>query len=139
MCPTSEKKRHEIKDNRIRALYGHSTEEKIAKEISRPPDILYHGTANRFLQSILEHGLVSMERQYVHLSCDRQTAVEVGKRRDDKPVILAVHAAAAWRDGVPFYHGNETIWLADRIPAQYIELMDDHSFTLQLQQESERS
>jgi putative RNA 2'-phosphotransferase len=118
----SEKKRHEMADGRIRAVYGHSTEQKIEKEAIRPPDILYHGTAHRFLQRILAQGLIPKERQYVHLSQDKQTAVEVGKRRDDHPVVLRIDALAAWKDGIRFYHGNETIWLADEIPAMYIDV-----------------
>ena len=34
---------------------------------------------------------------------------------------LKVDAGRAWQDGLLFYHGNETIWLADRIPPEYLE------------------
>ena len=47
MIEKSEKKRHEIKDGRIRAFYGDSIPMKIWKEEKTPPDILYHGTARR--------------------------------------------------------------------------------------------
>lgn len=120
MIQTSEKKRHEFAGNRIRALYGHSTEEKIKKDAVQPPDVLYHGTAHKFMQKILGQGLISKDRQYVHLSQDRETAINVGQRRDTDPVILVIDALAAWKDGVKFYHGNETIWLADEVPAKYI-------------------
>lgn len=120
MIQAGEKKRHEINDNRIRALYGHSTDEKIVKEAIKPPNVLFHGTAHVFLQKILEQGLISKERQYVHLSQDHQTAIDVGKRRDAHPVILRIDAAAAWKDGIKFYHGNEMVWLADSIPAKYL-------------------
>ena len=39
-----------------------------------PPDVLYHGTARRFLESINENGLLPQSRQYVHLSQDNETA-----------------------------------------------------------------
>lgn len=71
---TSEKKRFEIKDGKIRAFYGHSMSGKILKEESAPPDVLYHGTARRFLESIMENGLLPQGRQYVHLSQDIETA-----------------------------------------------------------------
>lgn len=122
MIQASEKKRHQLVDDRIRALYGHSTEEKIKKDAVQPPDVLYHGTAHKFLEKILEQGLISKDRQYVHLSQDRETAITVGKRRDDNPAILHIDAVTAWKDGIKFYHGNETIWLADDIPANYITL-----------------
>lgn len=62
MIQLSEKKRYELVGDRIRALYGHSTEEKIKKDAVQPPDVLYHGTAHRFLQKILEQGLISKDR-----------------------------------------------------------------------------
>jgi putative RNA 2'-phosphotransferase len=90
MIQVSEKKRHELAGDRIRALYGHSTKEKIKKDAVQPPDVLYHGTAHKFLQNILELGLIPKDRQYVHLSQDVVTAITVGKRRDADPVILRV-------------------------------------------------
>jgi putative RNA 2'-phosphotransferase len=123
MIRASEKKRHEICDGKIRALYGHSTHGKIAKEPTRPPDILYHGTAPRFVRSIFDIGLVSKNRQYVHLSEDVDTAEAVGKRRDINPVVLIIGAKGAWENGILFYSENDKIWLSDDIPAKYISLL----------------
>lgn len=97
---------------------------KIVKEMKTPPDILYHGTARRFLSSIEEKGLLSQGRQYVHLSQDMETAYNVAKRHDKKPVILKIDAKQAWEDGVKFYYGNEKVWLANKIPSEYI-IKDD--------------
>ena len=55
MIEKSEKKRHELKENKIRALYGHSIPMKIVKEEGVPPKFLYHGTSPRFLNMILEN------------------------------------------------------------------------------------
>ena len=120
---TSEKKRFEIKDGRIRAFYGHSIPMKITKQEMMPPDILYHGTARRFLESIQQNGLLPQRRQYVHMSQDVETAQAVGKRHDPKPCILVINAKQAWEDGIQFYIGNEKVWLADAIPGKYIEQM----------------
>ena len=49
------------------------------------------------------------------------TARNVGSRYDSAPCVLKVDAGWAWQDGLLFYHGNETIWLADRIPPEYLE------------------
>ena len=117
---TSDKKRFEIQDGKIRAFYGHSIPMKILKEEKEPPDLLYHGTARRFLPSIKENGLLPQNRQYVHLSQDMETANTVGKRHDAKPCILLIDAKKAWNEGVKFYLGNEKVWLADIIPAKYI-------------------
>ncbi len=123
MIEKSEKKRHELAGGKIRAFYGHSIPMKILKEEKMPPDVLYHGTARRFLDSINENGLSPQRRQYVHLSQDIDTAENVGKRHDDKPCILIIDAKTAWNDGIKFYFGNEKVWLADRIPSRYIRKM----------------
>ncbi len=120
---TSEKKRHEIVGDKIRALYGHTTPRKIAKEATEPPALLYHGTARRFLNAILQEGLKPMARQYVHLSVDVDTAKRVGSRRDARPVLLAVHAKLAASEGLSFYIGNDKVWLADEVPAKYLNVL----------------
>ncbi|MCX7921401.1 MAG: RNA 2'-phosphotransferase [Clostridia bacterium] len=121
MIAKSEKKRHEISNGKIRALYGHSIPHKIIKEAKEPPEILYHGTARYFVPLIKEKGLIPKGRQYVHLSVDVGTALQVGKRRDEKPVLLKVNAKNAWGEGVNFYLGNDKVWLADQIPSKYID------------------
>lgn len=120
MIENSEKKRHEIINGKIRAFYGHSIPMHIEKEKKMPPDILYHGTARKFLSDIKVQGLLPQGRQYVHLSQDIETAQNVGLRHDNKPCILKIDAKNACKDGIPFYYGNEKVWLADTIPNQYI-------------------
>lgn len=120
---SSDKKRHEIVDGKIRAYYGHTTSQKIAKSEAAPPAVLYHDTAHRFLDSILKEGLKPMARQYVHLSVDVDTAKSVGARRDPEPVILAIDAESAWKDGLRFYIGNDRVWLADKISAKYLRIL----------------
>ena len=117
----SDKKRHEIKAGKIRALYGHSVSMHISKDAIIPPSVLYHGTTHKALDSILNTGLKPMGRQYVHLSVDTDTAVQVGKRRDNIPVILVIDAKKASSDGVTFYKGNDKVILADYIPQNYIK------------------
>ncbi|MCD7729924.1 MAG: RNA 2'-phosphotransferase [Oscillospiraceae bacterium] len=116
----SDKKRFEIKDDRIRALYGHTIPMHISKEIVTPPNILYHGTTYKAANLILDTGLKPMRRQYVHLSVDIDTAERVGRRRDGSPVILKVDAAKASADGIIFYEGNDKVVLADFVPGEYI-------------------
>lgn len=124
---TSEKKRHEISGTRIRAPYGHSCREKVVHEQAVPPSVLYHGTARRFLPSIFDLGLLPMKRQYVHLSADIPTALEVGRRRDARPALLIVDAKRASASGIGFYEGNGSVWLADPIPPKYLALAEDES------------
>lgn len=115
----SDKKRHEIVGDKIRALYGHSVPQNIKKEQGNPPAILYHGTTHKALPQILQSGLKPMQRQYVHLSVDIETATSVGKRRDSNPIILKINADAAQKAGIQFFIGNEKVWLCKEMPKEF--------------------
>lgn len=118
----ADKQRFAIEDGRIRALYGHSFQVTVEHREAQPPAVLYHGTAHRFLPSIMEMGLLPMGRQFVHLSSDVETAEQVGRRRDQKPAILRVDAEQAYEDGITFYIGNDKVWLAETMPPKYLSL-----------------
>ncbi|MEM9218344.1 MAG: RNA 2'-phosphotransferase [Cyanobacteria bacterium P01_F01_bin.150] len=105
---------------RIRANQGHSISVDLALEPQTPPDILFHGTATRFLDSIQAKGLISGSRQHVHLSADKDTAVKVGKRHG-KPVVLTVNAAAMVQQGMIFFRSENGVWLTDHVPVECIE------------------
>ena len=115
------KRRFEVAEGRIRARYGHTLAQPIRYERCTPPAILYHGTSPDSLDSIRRQGLRPMERQYVHLSPDPETAVRVGARHDDRPVVLTVHAAEAHAAGVEFYQADEQVYLARAVPADFLE------------------
>jgi putative RNA 2'-phosphotransferase len=57
---TSDKKRFALSDDgrRIRASQGHSVEVELGYEPATPLDVLFHGTVERFLDSIRAKGLV---------------------------------------------------------------------------------
>ena len=115
------KQRFAVKDGRIRARYGHSIPVVQVYDRADPPAVLYHGTSSLRLKSILREGLKPMGRQKVHLSTDVPTARQVGARHGGQTIILTVDAARAARDGIAFYRGNDSTWLADHVPAQYLE------------------
>ena len=85
LAAPADKQRFEIVDGRIRATYGHSVAVDPAFPVANPPTTLYHGTARRFVPSILSSGLVPGKRQYVHLSETTERARMVGLRRDAAP------------------------------------------------------
>lgn len=122
MIKVSDKERHQMKNGRIRALYGHSVPQKVIKQADIPPPVLYHGTARKFIDKIMADGLQPMARQYVHLSIDVETAESVGKRRDFNPVILTIDAEKAVKEGISFYRGNQDIWLTDFVPPGLIRI-----------------
>ena len=120
MIEASTKRRHEIDDGRIRALYGHSIPGKLKKAPAVPPELLFHGTAPDVVSLIRSSGLVPMGRQYVHLSVDESTAFEVGRCKAQKPTILRIAAVKAHDRGTQFYEGNERVWLADLVPSEFL-------------------
>lgn len=104
----------------IRANQGHSLEVELGYEPVQPPAVLYHGTAERFLSSIMQQGLLKGSRHHVHLSERQETAIEVG-RRYGKPVVLKIACAEMHRDGHLFFRSDNKVWLTPHVPARYIE------------------
>jgi putative RNA 2'-phosphotransferase len=121
MVRENDKRRFELCGGKIRALYGHSLAGRLTREPAIPPALLYHGTDPSVIDAIRTEGLLPVSRQYVHLSTDVPTAQQVGRRKSPHPVVLCIDAARAQRAGIPFYRGNELVWLADRVPPQYIK------------------
>lgn len=85
-----------------------------------PPEILWHGTGAKFVESINRSGLIAKSRLYVHLSRDYETAVNVGSRQG-KPVVYKVHAREMEQDGYVFYQSVNGVWLTKEVPKKYLE------------------
>ena len=119
---TDEKGRYSFNEDKtlIRANQGHSIPVDVELQEKMPPEFLYHGTAERFLESILAQGLKPMSRLYVHLSKDTETAVKVGKRHG-KPVVLKVHSGEMHSAGFKFYLSENGVWLVSCVPVNYLE------------------
>lgn len=99
-----DKQRFAFNDDRtlIRANQGHSVSVDVEPEEMIPPKTLYHGTAEKFVESIDRYGLISKSRLYVHLSETIETATRVGARHG-KPAIYAVNTEMMTADGHKFY------------------------------------
>lgn len=119
----SERKRFEIVDNKIRALYGHSIPVKLEFEEDKAVKVLYHGTTPEAATKILKTGLKSMKRRWVHLSPTIAIAKEVGLRRTKKPVVLEINAEAARKDGTKFYKATDKVYLCKNVARKYIKRM----------------
>lgn len=118
---SNNKKRFEFDETGtlIRARQGHSVEVDLGYAKAEPPEVLYHGTAQRTLELIWRDGLLPMNRHAVHLSADTETAVKVGSRHG-KPAVLAVAAARMHAEGFTFAVTGNGVWLTDAVPAEYL-------------------
>ncbi|WP_299485397.1 RNA 2'-phosphotransferase [Acaryochloris sp. IP29b_bin.137] len=117
----NDKQRFRLSDDGqlIRANQGHSIPVDLDLQALNPPCPLFHGTAKRFLESIMARGLLPSGRQYVHLSTAYETAIAVGKRHGH-PIILEIKAQQMHQDGFLFYRSENGVWLTEYVPANYL-------------------
>lgn len=107
--------------NKIRAQQGHSTNVvSIEYKSDVPPDVLYHGTAQHKIDSILKLGLIKGKRHHVHLTTDFDTALQVGARYGS-PVVIEIDAKRMVDDGFVFFLSENKVWLIEHVQAQYIK------------------
>jgi len=123
---TNDKQRFSLSDDgaRIRARQGHSVDVDLGLEPVEPPEFLYHGTATRFLGSILAEGLRPGSRRHVHLSPDHDTAIRVG-RRHGTPIVLKIRSKKMHEGGAVFLLSENGVWLTDLVPPGFIEFEEE--------------
>lgn len=118
---TDNKQRYSFNEDHtlIRANQGHSVPVDVELSKKIPPDVLYHGTGEKYVSSILNGGLIPKSRLYVHLSADVQTAETVGKRHG-RPVIFMIDTKKMNADGYDFFLSVNGVWLTKTVPARYL-------------------
>ena len=118
---TDDKQRYSFNEDRtkIRANQGHSINVNVELEEIEPPEILWHGTGEKYVESIRETGLIPKSRLYVHLSDKYTTAVQVGKRHGN-PKVFIVKSGQMYTDGYKFYRSKNGVWLTKSVPTEYL-------------------
>jgi len=119
----SDKQRFAISSDglHIRANQGHSMPAiDLGLRPVEPPEFLYHGTAERFVASIMATGICRGTRNYVHLSAAEATAIRVGSRHG-KPVVLRILASAMCPEGHEFFLSANGIWLTEHVPSHFVQ------------------
>lgn len=121
-----DKQRYEFSTDgkKIRAVHGHSVKVDLGYDELKPPETLYHGTAEKYRDSIETTGLEKRSRQYVHLSEGIDQAKEVGKRHG-KLVLYRIDAEKMYQDGFKFYKSSSGVWLTDSVPYEYLKEVDE--------------
>lgn len=119
-----EKQRYSFNEDKtlIRANQGHSIPVDVELEEKEPPEILFHGTGEKYVDSINKSGLIPKSRLYVHLSANKETAIKVGTRHG-KPVIYKVRSKEMYQDGYKFFCSVNGVWLTNAVPVRYIEII----------------
>ena len=111
--------------SKIRANQGHSISVDLQFQAEKPPKILYHGTGEKYVQSIEKSGLIKKNRNHVHLSADIKTALIVGKRHGN-PKIFIVDAEKMNQNGFEFYLSKNGVWLIDSVPSEYLSIIEEN-------------
>jgi putative RNA 2'-phosphotransferase len=114
-----QKKRFELRGDRVRATYGHSFPIDLGMEEAEPPAQLFYGAARDLAQSMLRNGLKPRDRQYVHLSASGEDAEAVARRHDPAPIIIVVDAKSAHEEGIRFYSSGP-LFLVETVPAKFL-------------------
>lgn len=117
---TDPKGRFEVDDDRIRASYGHSVDVDLDATDHPVPDTLYHATAPDAVPAILEEGVKPMDRQRVHLTDDREEALDVGRRHAADPVLLKVDAAGLLDTGRDVTKRGTHVYTTDRVSPEFV-------------------
>lgn len=117
---TDSKGRYEFSNEgrKIRAVQGHSVSVNLGLEEVMFIKLLYHGTTEKAYPHILRNGISKMSRNFVHLSKDKKTAFEVG-RRHGNPVVIVIDAISLIEDGQKIYISKNGVYLTDRIAPRY--------------------
>jgi putative RNA 2'-phosphotransferase len=120
---TDNKQRYSFNEDKtlIRANQGHSVQVDVELEEKHPPKVLWHGTGEKYRESIEKKGLIPKSRLYVHLSADYETAVSVGSRHG-RPVVYRVLTEKMIHDGYKFFVSANGVWLTKEVPVKYLEI-----------------
>ena len=105
-------------ENRIRAL-----DRRWHLDLENPsqalPKALFIGVRRRAHSTVMEKGLRSIEGSCVVLLSDRDMAMRIGRRRDQKPVLLEIMVPSASKAGILFYPFG-SLFLTHQVPARFI-------------------
>ncbi|WGI17541.1 RNA 2'-phosphotransferase [Methanonatronarchaeum sp. AMET-Sl] len=122
LVQTDEKGRYELEDGEIRATYGHTVDVEPDLPITEPPEELYYGSSEEEAGRVLEIGLKPADKVKVHLSEEKESALQVASSSTDNPILIIVRSREAQVNGVDIRKAAEGVWVADEVPPAFIEV-----------------
>lgn len=118
------KGRYEVRDDRIRATYGHTVEIDLDLPTDLIPDQLYFPATTDEAPLLLEVGLKPSDRRKVHLSKTAEDARAAGQVRHPDPVLLEIDARSAQADGIVILRAARTVFLTNEVPPKYLRRIE---------------
>jgi len=128
IAETDAKGRYEVRDERVRATYGHTLEVDLDLPTENIPEHLYFPVTPEEAAIVLEVGLKPSDRKKVHLSKTAADARAAGKVRTPEPVILEVDARKAQAGGIVIMQAGKTVYLVDQVPAELLRRTEPEEF-----------
>ena len=110
----------EIDGKKIRSTKQEFCPVEKERDLAPPPKILFKGVKRKAYPYILKSGLFPGSKEHVVMTRDRDLAIRIARRLDQKPIVLEISAGSAIENGITFYHFGDSLYLADRIPVQFI-------------------
>ena len=120
IAETDAKGRYEVRDDRVRATYGHTLEVDPDLPTENIPDQLYYPVTAEEAGIVLEVGLKPSDRRKVHLSKTAEDARSAGAVRTPDPIVLEVDAKRARAEGLVIRRAGKTVYVVDRVPPEFL-------------------
>ncbi|MCI4344388.1 MAG: RNA 2'-phosphotransferase [Thermoplasmata archaeon] len=114
------KGRYEVRDDRVRATYGHTVDVNLDLPTENIPEALFYPVTVEEAAIVLEVGLKPSDRKKVHLSRTAADAKAAGSVRTPNPIILAVDTRKARELGIVIMQAGKTVFLVDAIPPELL-------------------
>ena len=120
IAETDGKGRYEVRDDRVRATYGHTVEVDPDLPTDNIPDLLYYPVTAEEASIVLEVGLKPSDRRKVHLSKTAEDARSAGAVRTPEPIVLEIDAKRARAEGLVIRRAGKTVYVVDRVPPELL-------------------
>ena len=81
------------------------------------PTTLFVSVRRRAHRNVMEKGLASSQERHIVLSPDRDMAMRIGRRRDQKPVLLEISTRSVSTAGIAIKSFGD-LFIANQVPAE---------------------